>query len=241
LDVKQVDLSVVIPVYNEEDNILPLLEEISAVLSKMGMISEILAVNDGSTDLTLNKLNSARKKYSNLRILNLRRNNGLSAAIDAGFKNAYGNIIVIIDADLQNDPADIPKLVSLIGENDVVCGWRKNRIDPLKKRVSSKIANFVRNLLTSEDVHDTCCGLKAFKRESVINFKMYNGLHRFLPTLLKMEGYKIAEIPVNHRPRIMGKSKYNIGNRVFKSTYDLIAVRWMKKRWMRYREDIIND
>jgi len=241
LDEKLIDLSVVVPAYNEEENIPVLLDEISSVLNKLYLNYEVLVVNDGSTDKTYNKLIEAKKKYKNLRILHLRKNNGLSAALDAGFKNAIGKIIVIIDADLQNDPADIPKLISLIGEYDVVCGWRKNRIDPISKKISSKIANFVRNKLTGEEVNDTCCGLKAFRRECVINFKMYNGLHRFLPTLLKMEGYKITEIPVNHRPRTLGKSKYNISNRLFKSLYDLIAVRWMKTRRLGYQEDIIND
>ena len=226
------------PAYNEEDNIDRLLQELSTVLNSMKKPYEILIVDDGSSDGTKDKLDRAKQKYSNLRTIHFRRNHGQTAAIDAGFKNAYGDAIIVFDADLQSDPADIPLLLSHLKTYDAVCGWRVKRQDTFVKRISSRIANGFRNWVTNETIQDTGSSIKAFKRECLTDIKLYNGLHRFLPTLIKMEGYRVGEVKVNHRPRLKGVSKYNVWNRLFRGLYDLIAVRWMQKRQLRYREDI---
>ena len=228
------DISVVIPAYNEEDSIEECLRQTSSVLDSIGLSYEICVVDDASSDRTFARLKGIRKNLPQLRALRLRTNRGQSAALDAGFRHAAGNVVVTMDADLQNDPADIPKLLAATEEYDVVCGVRKNRRDNLVRRVSSRIANCVRNRLTNENIQDVGCSLRAMKREFLVRLKLYDGMHRFLPTLLKMEGAKVTEIPVNHRPRRRGKTKYNIRNRLFRGVRDLIAVRWMRRRWIRY-------
>ena len=150
------------------------------------------------------------------------------------FKSARGKVIVTMDADLQNSPEDIPLLLEKIKEYDVVCGWRHKRNDPWIKRISSRIANSVRNKLSEETITDTGCSLKAFRRECFENVKLYKGMHRFFPTLMKMEGFKVTEVKVRHYPRIHGYSKYNIRNRLMSSFLDLLAIRWMKKRHISY-------
>ncbi len=228
------DISVVIPAYNEEDSIEECLRQTSSVLDSIGLSYEICVVDDASSDRTFARLKGIRKNLPQLRALRLRTNRGQSAALDAGFRHAAGNVVVTMDADLQNDPADIPKLLAATEEYDVVCGVRKNRRDNLVRRGSSRIANCVRNRLTNENIQDVGCSLRAMKREFLVRLKLYDGMHRFLPTLLKMEGAKVTEIPVNHRPRRRGKTKYNIRNRLFRGVRDLIAVRWMRRRWIRY-------
>lgn len=153
--------------------------------------------------------------------------------MDAGFKNARGNIIVTLDADLQNDPADIPVLLEALKEHDMVCGWRFERQDPWIKLVSAWIANAVRNRITHEQIRDTGCSLKAYRRECVERLKLFDGMHRFLPTLAKMEGFRVTEVKVS--PRRFGKSKYNIRNRLFRGLIDCLAVAWMQKRSLRYK------
>ncbi len=175
-------------------------------------------------------------KYDNLRIVRLKSNYGQTAALDAGFKASKGKYIVMMDADLQNDPIDIPSLYDNIGGFDMVYGWRFERKDPYIKLVSSKVANYVRNKLTNENIKDVGCSLKIFRRECLNKIKLYNGMHRFLPTLFKMEGFSVKEIKVKHHSRVYGKSKYNIRNRLFKSFIDLLAVRWMNKRKLNYEE-----
>ena len=157
----------------------------------------------------------------------------------AGFNKARGNIIVTMDADLQNSPSDIPLLLTAIKDYDVVCGWRHKRNDPWIKKISSKVANSVRNSLSEESIADTGCSLKAFRRECFKGIKLYNGMHRFFPTLMKMEGFSVTQVKVGHYPRIHGHSKYNISNRLFASFKDLLAIRWMKKRQINY--DIIEE
>lgn len=235
---EHIAITVVVPAYNEEDNIEPLLQELSAVLNTLNKPYEILIVDDGSSDGTKDKLTAAKKKYPELRTIHFRRNHGQTAAIDAGLKKAYGNEIIVIDADLQSDPADIPLLLSHLKTYDAVCGWRVKRQDTFVKRISSRIANGFRNWATNETIQDTGSSIKAFKRECLSEIKLYNGLHRFLPTLIKLEGYRVGEVQVNHRPRLKGTSKYNIANRLFRGLYDLIAVRWMQKRQLRYQEDM---
>ena len=174
-----------------------------------------------------------------MRLIRFGHNHGQTAAFAAGFDKARGDIIVTMDADLQNSPSDIPLLLTAIKDYDVVCGWRHKRNDPWIKKISSKIANSVRNSLSEESIADTGCSLKAFRRVCFKNIKLYNGMHRFFPTLMKMEGFSVTQVKVGHYPRIHGHSKYNIRNRLFASFKDLLAIRWMKKRQINY--DIIEE
>ena len=228
------DISIVIPVFNEEANIKPLGAELREVLDGLGKSYEIIFVDDGSGDQSFAILKDAASNDSRIRVIRFKRNTGQTAAFDAGFKAARGDIVVTMDADLQNDPHDIPHLLEKIGEFDVVCGWRQKRKDPWIKIVSSKIANFVRNMLSQEEIVDTGCSLKAFRKECLQNVKLFNGMHRFLPTLAKMEGFSVTQVKVNHRPRRFGTTKYNIRNRMVRAFADLLAVRWMKKRHLDY-------
>ena len=228
------DVSIVIPVYNEEESIKPLVSELQEVLKGIKKSFEIIFVDDGSRDRSFAILKEAALHNPQIRLIRFKRNAGQTAAFAAGFKAAQGDIIVTMDADLQNDPHDITRLLGKIGSFDVVCGWRHKRKDPWIKIVSSKIANFVRNKLSQEEIADTGCSLKAFKRECLKNMKLFNGMHRFLPTLAKMEGFTVAQVKVNHRPRRFGRTKYNIRNRMMRAFADLLAVRWMKKRHLTY-------
>jgi dolichol-phosphate mannosyltransferase len=230
----QRDISIVIPVYNEEESIKPLVSELQEVLKGIKKSFEIIFVDDGSRDRSFTILKEAALHDPQIRLIRFKRNAGQTAAFAAGFKAAQGDIIVTMDADLQNDPHDITRLLGKIGGFDVVCGWRHKRKDPWIKIVSSKIANFVRNKLSQEEIADTGCSLKAFKRECLKNMKLFNGMHRFLPTLAKMEGFTVAQVKVNHRPRRFGRTKYNIRNRMMRAFADLLAVRWMKKRHLTY-------
>ncbi|KKO19926.1 MAG: glycosyltransferase family 2 protein [Candidatus Brocadia sp.] len=229
------DISLVIPVYNEAENIDPL--GLSIISAMQGQNYEVILVDDGSTDGSGQKLNEWCARYTNFRTIHFRRNAGQTAALDAGFKRASGRCVVSMDADMQNDPADIPKLLEKLKTYDMVCGWRQKRNDPWIKRISAKVANFIRNKLSQEDIKDTGCSLKAYRRECLGRIKLYNGMHRFLPTLFRMEGFTVAEIIVNHYPRRFGKSKYGISNRAFRAFIDLLAVRWMKKRKLHYEVD----
>ena len=233
-------LSLVIPVYNERDNLPVLHREITDVLKSFGDAYEILFVDDGSTDGSGPVLRGLRAADPRVRVVTFARNAGQSAAMDAGFKGARGDVVVTLDADLQNDPTDIPRLLEALSGCEAVVGVRRNRRDNVVRRVSSRVANFVRNRLSDETITDTGCSLKAFRRDALRRLVLYDGMHRFLPTLLKMEGFRVKEIPVGHRPRRHGRSKYGIGNRLLPSFMDLLAVRWMKRRKLRYevREDV---
>jgi glycosyltransferase involved in cell wall biosynthesis len=230
-----VRVSIVIPAYNEEENLPILMTELLPVVNPER--DEILFVDDGSTDRTLNLMLEFKERHPFVRVIALNGNHGLSAALDAGFKAARGEIIVCLDSDLQNDPSDIPKLLERIPEYDVVVGIRVNRQDSFVKKISSRIANGIRDQMLQEKWQDTGCTLKAFKRTHLEKIRLFHGLHRFLPTLLLMENARILQLPVNHRPRIHGKSKYHLSNRLFGPLRDLFAVRWMKKRHFTYRAD----
>ncbi|MBN3038889.1 MAG: glycosyltransferase family 2 protein [Candidatus Omnitrophica bacterium] len=232
-------ISIVIPVYNEEKNLPLLLKGLATVMDKTQKTYEIIFVNDASTDKSLETLKKLDSEYPHLRIISFSKNCGQSAAFDAGFKLSRGEIVVTLDADLQYDPRDIPRLLEKIRYYDVVCGWRKNRRDPWLKLVSTKVANGLRNRLSGENIKDTGCSLKAFRKCFLSEIKMYKGMHRFLPTLLKMQGAKVTEIEVRHLPRKYGRSKYNIRNRIFRSFADLLAVIWMKKRNLNYKMEVI--
>jgi len=201
---------------------------------------EIIVVDDGSTDNTMLLLRGLKDSMPELRVLRFGRSSGQTAALDAGFRRARGGIIVTLDADGQNDPADIPTLVEKLQGCDVVCGVRALRADNLVRRASSRIANWVRNKLTGEHFTDTGCTLRAYRGEALARVRLFDGMHRFLPTLLRMAGARIIEIPVRHRPRTGGRSKYNIRNRIFRTTRDLLGVRWMQSRQLNYKiEEII--
>src|SRR5207244_1534160 len=222
-----VELSLVVPVYNERENLPLLVEEIARALA--GRRYEIVAVDDGSTDGSLDVLKALKSRHPELHIVSFASNAGQTAAFAAGFEAARGRVIVTLDADLQNDPADIPAVVA------AVAGYRVNRRDSGWKRLQSSIANGVRNRLNRESIRDTGCSLKAFRADAVRALPLFNGMHRFLPTLVRLRGGTVAEVPVRHRPRRFGRTKYGMWNRVFRSFADALAVRWMQRRALRYR------
>lgn len=226
------EISLVIPVYNEEESLPVLAAEIREALAPLGRTYEVIYVDDGSTDRSPEVLRKLAREDGTVRIIRQLRNAGQSAALDAGFRFARGGIVVTLDADLQNDPADIPRLLSTLDGCDVVTGIRTRRQDNWVRRASSKIANGVRNRATHESITDVGCTLKAFRADYLRCIPMFTGMHRFLPTLLRLEGARVTEVPVNHRPRLHGQPKYGIGNRIWKTLADLFAVRWMQKRWI---------
>ncbi len=223
-------LSVVAPSYKEEPNIGRLLGELQAALDGTGESYEVVAVDDGSKDGSRRLLAEAQAGRPWLRALAFASNRGQTAAFLAGFQAARGDILVTIDADLQNDPKDIPKLLALMADHDVVCGVRAKRDDPVQKRWGSKLANAFRRWVLKDDIKDTGCSLKAFRRECAACVPPYNGMHRFFPILMGAQGYRIAQVDVNHRPREAGVSKYGTFDRLVRSLPDLFAVRWMNKR-----------
>ncbi len=227
-------LSVVIPVYNEAENIKPLVERLGSALRDWPGEVEILFVDDGSTDSTLEALKLAQTVDARIRVARFRRNLGQTAAMAAGFRLAQGHAIVTLDGDLQNDPAEIPRLVGMLKDWDAVCGVRVGRQDSWWKRASSRIANAFRNWITGDDIIDTGCTLKAYRRECLEKLELYQGMHRFLPTLLKMRSYRVAQVPVSHHPRLHGKTKYGTWRRLTKGLVDVWGVRWMKKNRIEY-------
>ena len=223
-------VSVIIPLYNEEENVPILQAELTAALS--GITHELIFVDDGSTDQTLARLTMTPA----VRLLQFAKNAGQSAAMYAGANAARGATVVLIDGDLQNDPADIPKLLAEIERGaDLVCGYRAKRKDTLVKRLTSRIANFVRSRFTKDRVRDTGCTLKAMRRECVRTLVPFKGMHRFIPALVKGAGYRLVEVPVNHRPRQYGLSKYGLGNRAVRATIDMFGVRWLLSRQLSYK------
>ena len=232
----QPDLSVVFPVYNEEENVAILLGEIAVALDGTGITYEIVAVDDGSTDRSAEVLHESRRQYPTLRVLQLEKNSGQTAALDAGWRAARGRLVVSLDADLQNDPADIPAMVRKLEQSaaDMVAGVRVNRRDTLSRRIQSKIGNGVRNLITGDQITDTGCSLKLIRRGAIDRIRLFTGMHRFLPTLIRYAGYTVVEMAVNHRPRRFGQSKYGAMNRALRGLIDCFAVRWMGKRMLRY-------
>lgn len=228
-------LSLIIPVFNEEASIGEVLEEAVEVLDGLRQPYEILIVNDGSTDETRKVLDSARSKFQGLRVFHGRPNCGQSAAFGVGFRKCRGQIAVLMDGDGQNDPHDIPVLIQALEANDACCGFRASRKDTFAKRAGSRIANAVRQRILQDGIRDTGCSLKAIKTEFVRDLPMaLRGMHRFLPALLRMRGAKITQVPVHHRPRAGGKSKYTNLGRLRETVRDLRAVRWMQKRYRRY-------
>ena len=223
-------ISVVIPLFNEQDNIQPLQAEVAAALA--GRDYELILVDDCSTDETLARI----QRGPGVRVIEFAKNTGQSAAMYAGMHAAKGEVIVLLDGDRQNDPADVPALLAEIEKGaDLVCGYRANRKDTTFKRIQSRIANFVRSRFTGDGVRDTGCTLKAMRVECREALVPFYGMHRFLPALIKGMGYKLAEVPTHHRPRTAGVSKYGFGNRAWKATCDMFAVKWLLSRQIQIR------
>jgi dolichol-phosphate mannosyltransferase len=223
-------VSIVVPVFNEEENIPILQSELRNALA--GLDHEIVFVDDGSTDQSAEKIERA----PNVRVLRFEKNTGQSAALFAGIKAARGKTIVMIDSDLQNDPADIPRLIEEVSRGaDLVCGYRAKRKDTITKRLTSRIANFVRSRFTKDYVRDTGCTLKAMRRECADALVPFKGMHRFIPALVRGAGFKLIEIPVNHRPRRFGQTKYGFGSRALRATMDMFGVRWLLSRRLNYK------
>lgn len=231
------DLSVIFPVYNEEENIPILLEEIAQALAETPWSYEIVAVDDGSRDRSLDVLREQKAKHPTLRILTFEKNSGQTAALDAGWRAARGDFVVSLDADLQNDPADIPAMMRKLEESgaDMIIGVRVNRQDTWARKAQSRIGNGVRNWITRDQITDTGCSLKLARRAAIEPVRLYTGMHRFLPTLVRMHGFQVIEMPVNHRPRKYGTSKYGAMNRAFRGLADCFAVRWMSRRLLTYK------
>jgi len=223
-------VSVVVPLFNEEENVPILQAELTAALGSLDY--EIIFVDDGSRDATVERI----APDSRIRVLQFERNAGQSAAMYAGLHAARGAVAVLIDGDLQNDPADIPRLLAEVERGaDLVCGYRAQRKDTTVKRITSRVANFVRSRFTKDGVRDTGCSLKAMKRECINALVPFKGMHRFIPALVKGAGYNLIEIPVNHRPRKFGESKYGLGNRALRATTDMFGVRWLLSRRLNYK------
>jgi dolichol-phosphate mannosyltransferase len=232
-------LSVIVPVYNELPNLDRLVSTIQTALEGLGFWYEIVLVDDGSDDGTPEKIRALASESRVVRGLHLKTNAGQTAALEAGFRASRGSLIVTMDADLQNDPADIPALLEAMNGHDAAVGYRELRHDKWQRRMSSRIANQIRNWLSNESIQDTGCSLKVFRSDVLNSLKLYDGMHRFLPTLLRIEGFSVVECPVRHHPRLAGISKYGIRNRAFRSLFDLFAVRWMKRRRLNY--EVLED
>jgi dolichol-phosphate mannosyltransferase len=223
-------VSVVVPLFNEEENVPILQGELTSALA--GVDYEIIFVDDGSRDETVSRIAPDPR----VRVLQFERNAGQSAAMYAGLHAIRGAVAVLIDGDLQNDPADIPRLLAEMERGaDLVCGYRAQRKDTVVKRITSRVANFVRSRFTKDGVRDTGCTLKAMKRECIEALVPFKGMHRFIPALVKGAGYRLVEVPVNHRPRKFGQSKYGLGNRAWRATMDMFGVRWLLSRRLDYR------
>jgi len=238
------DISVVVPCHNEENNLRPLVSAVDQVLSEAGFSYEIVVTDDRSTDASWAVLQSLAAGNPRVRGQRFAENRGQSAAMWAGLRAARAPIVVTMDADLQNDPLDLPLLIAGLRDVDCVCGSRvaaRAAGDTWVKRMSSRIANAVRNWVSGEDISDAGCCYRAFKRECLREIRFFNGGHRFLPTLLRMDGYTVKEVPIRHNPRASGESHYGVWNRLFKSFLDLLAVRWMKRRAIRYQVEAVTE
>ncbi len=228
------ELSVVIPVKDEEENILPMVEEIRAAAADWPWSWEIVFVDDGSGDATWDRIKQARATEPRIRAVRFKKNCGQTSGVQAGVRHARGSICVTLDGDCQNDPGDIAKMVGAMSDADIVMGWRTTRNDSAWRRFQSRFANGFRNMMTGETVHDIGCAIKAFDRKKMLEIPLFEGMHRFMPTLFRYKGWRVAEIPVNHRARTRGITKYGMWNRAFKALRDLFAVRWMSRRMIRY-------
>jgi glycosyltransferase involved in cell wall biosynthesis len=220
-------ISVVVPVFNEEGSVETLYDEIVAALEPEGQPYEVIFVDDGSTDGSLEVLSGLHAETTNIVVIHLRRNFGKAAALQAGFLEAKGEVVVTIDADLQDDPAEIRQLLAKLDEGfDLVSGWKTRRNDPWSRRVLSRVFNWATAVVSGVRLHDVNCGLKAYREEALRGVRLYGELHRFIPVLAAYRGFRVAEIPVNHRPRRHGRSKYGL-NRYVRGLFDLVTVTFM--------------
>jgi dolichol-phosphate mannosyltransferase len=239
-------LAVVVPVFDEADNVLPLLSEIHAALEPLGTGFEVVFVDDGSRDATPARLEAARARFPRLRVVRHARNCGQSTAISSGVRAARAPLVVTLDGDGQNDPADIPRLLSAAesrrggGPAPLVAGIRRHRHDSWVRRMSSRIANAVRSRLLHDETPDTGCSLKLFAREAFLDLPFFDHMHRFLPALFRRQGATVLFVDVNHRPRQRGQSKYGVGNRLWVGIVDLLGVLWLQRR-MTHPEIAIKD
>ena len=227
-------VSIVVPAYNEEENLPQLVPQIDGVMSALDVGYEILVINDGSTDGTGRVLRELVEQFPALRAVEFAQNAGESAGWHAGFRLATGDVVVRMDADLQNNPEDIPALLRGLDDADCVSGVRQQRDDSFVRRVSSRIANSVRNCVTHDRTTDVGCSPRAVRREFLTDLPFFNHMHRFLPALLQLQGARCTEVPARHHPRVHGQSKYGTWGRLCEGIVDLFAVRWMMKRWIRY-------
>ncbi len=227
--------SVVIPIHNEEANIEELIVELEPVMNSLAHPWELICVDDGSSDSSLLILQNLCKSRPNMRIIRFTRNFGQSSAFAAGFEHAKAEYIITLDGDRQNDPKDIPKLAAAAFDADLVVGWRVHRKDTWQKRITSRLSNAVRSRFCRDDVHDTGCSLKIYRRQALCQIKMYKGMHRFLPALFKIEGFKVKELPVSHRKRAGGKTNYTFLNRSIGPIVDMFVVRWMRRRHLKHK------
>lgn len=232
------EISLVIPCYNEVGNLRELVKAIHAAVEPLSISYEVVITDDCSQDESWEVLKELAAGNPRICAQRLAAHLGKSAAAWAGMRASQGRYIVTLDADLQNDPRDLPKLLKPLTQFDCVCGTRvesRKRGDNFIRIVSSRIANWVRNRLSGENISDAGCGYRAFKRECIEDLKLFEGMHRFMGTLFKIEGFSVTEVPVSNHPRLAGQSKYGVWNRLFASFYDLLAVRWMKKRMLKYK------
>jgi glycosyltransferase involved in cell wall biosynthesis len=237
----ELELSLVVPAYNEQEVVPELLRRVEAALNQLQKPFEVIIVDDGSTDQTSKLLSEAMATRPWLRVLRMAKNGGQSAAFDAGFKAARGKFIATIDADLQNDPEEIPRLLPMLEQCDMVTGWRQKRSDSAFRRFQTRAANRIRNWISEETIQDSASSLKLYKRQCLEGIFLFNGAHRFMPTLVKMRGFTVLETPVKHSPRFAGTAKYGFRNRALRAFLDLLAVRWMKKRFLRYTVTEVAD
>lgn len=228
------DLDFVLPVYNERGNLRPLRDEIEEVLQKENLSGRVIFVNDGSQDGSADVIDALTDEFDNVSGLHFAENCGQSAAFAAGFEVVEAPFVVTMDADGQNDPADVPSMLEALEACDMVAGYRANRQEGWLRRIGSQVANTVRNWATGDDIIDTGCSLKVFRREVVKSLPMFEGMHRFLPTLARMRGYRVRQVPTNHRPRHKGETKYTLRGRLLTTVWDLLAVRWMQARTLDY-------
>jgi len=226
------DVSVVVPVYNEEQSLPQLVAEIGAAMATLDTTWELVLVDDGSKDRSRDVMRDLARSEPHLRVAAMPRNSGQSAALGAGFRLARGGIVVTLDADLQNDPADIPRVLAALDGVAMVSGVRRDRHDDWLRRVSSRLANGVRRSVLDDGTTDVGCSLKAYRAEYLTRIPVWNGFHRFLPALVQMAGGTLREVDVAHRPRLHGSSKYGLHNRLWRGVADLMGVRWMKRRWV---------
>jgi dolichol-phosphate mannosyltransferase len=227
------DIAIIVPVYNEEENVLPMAREVAEAMKGVERSYELVFVDDASTDGTWRKIEEARRQFPNVRGLRHGANSGQSAALWTGISSTASDIIATLDGDLQNDPADIPKMLPELGKADFICGVRAKRRDSFVRRHSSKIARWARKSALKVDFCDTGCAMRVFKRSALDGVFPFNGFHRFLPVLVHGNGARTLEVPVNHRARVAGVSKYGVWNRLWRGIYDLMALNWFQKRRLR--------